>query len=145
MKKISKVTSISSGIVPVKIIDGEYKFLLLRSGKYWDFPKGRIEKNESALEAAIRETEEETTISKKDLDFKWGLSSTKSDLYKKGTKYAIYFIAESKKEDISLPISKELGKPEHDEYRWVSYKSASGLVVKRIKKILDWANDILSE
>ena len=29
---------------------------------YWDFPKGRLENDETALEAAIREVQEETSI-----------------------------------------------------------------------------------
>lgn len=36
--------------------------LMIRSGSSWAFPKGHIEAGETALEAAVRETEEETGI-----------------------------------------------------------------------------------
>jgi bis(5'-nucleosidyl)-tetraphosphatase len=143
--KMSKINSVSAGIVPVKVIDGKYKFLLLRAYTNWDFPKGKLEANEDAFDAALRETEEETTLSKEDLNFRWGRISKKSDPYKRGTKFAIYFIAEPNKTEIELPISPELGKPEHNEYKWVDYKEAEQLVNKRIKKILDWANEIINK
>lgn len=144
MKKLSKRDiKISVGIIPVRLVDNKYLFLLLRSGNHWDMPKGRIEKNENILEAALRETEEETTISVKDLHFIWGKQYKESDVYRKGTKIAIYFIAKTDRKDITLPISEELGRPEHDEFKWVTYKEAKKLVNKRIKKILDWANAII--
>jgi bis(5'-nucleosidyl)-tetraphosphatase len=37
-------------------------FLLLDYGKYWDYPKGHLEKGEDDLSAAIRELREETGI-----------------------------------------------------------------------------------
>jgi len=37
-------------------------YLLLRAYNYWDFPKGVVEVDESPLQAAIREVEEETTL-----------------------------------------------------------------------------------
>ncbi len=40
----------------------EHKFLLLRHRRRWDLPKGHCENDESFLEAALRETEEETGI-----------------------------------------------------------------------------------
>lgn len=145
MKKISKRFIISAGIVPVKLVDGKYHFLLLRSGDHWDFPKGKSEPGEKhLLETALRETAEETELTVNDLDFKWGTQSKKSDVYKKGTKFAVYYIAESNKDEITLPISEELGRPEHDEYTWVTYEEAAELVGNRIKKILDWANDIVN-
>lgn len=144
MKKISKVVEVSAGIVVVRPVDNKYKFLLLRSRNYWDFPKGHIELGEDAIDTAIRETNEETTLSSKDLRFKWGKVSKNSDKYKKGTKFAVYFIAETDRNKIDLPVSKELGRPEHDEYRWVSYGEAKKLVNERIGKILDWANGVIN-
>lgn len=142
--KISKITNVAAGIVPVKVIDGQYKFLLLRAYQNWDFPKGKLEANESAIDAALRETEEETTLTEEDLNFRWGRVSKKSDIYKRGKKFAIYFIAESNKIKIELPISPELGKSEHDEYKWVTYDDGKQLVNERIRKILDWANKIVN-
>jgi bis(5'-nucleosidyl)-tetraphosphatase len=136
---------VSAGIVPVKLNNGKYLFLLLRSGNHWDFPKGRVEDDEDILDAALRETKEETTLTPKDLSFNWGKQHKQSDVYKKGTKFAVYFIAETNETNISLPVSEELGRPEHDEFKWVTYKKASKLVNKRIRKILDWANEVISK
>lgn len=43
-------------------VDSPRKYLLLDYGKYWDFPKGHVEKGESDQEAALRELMEETGI-----------------------------------------------------------------------------------
>ncbi len=147
MKKLSKRMRVSAGIVPVKRLNmGDYLFLLLRSGNHWDFPKGKVEDGEKILDAALRETEEETTITAKELNFSWGAQHKESDPYKKGKKIAIYFVADaSKMQKVLLPVSEELGRPEHDEYRWVKYDEAKKLVNKRIDKILDWANEIINK
>jgi len=47
--------------------DGENLYLLLDYGKYWDYPKGHLKKNEEEREAALRELEEETGIDDIDL------------------------------------------------------------------------------
>lgn len=56
---------VSAGII---ITDGK-KILGCKSTKRWDLPKGEIEEKEKPIDAAIRETEEETgfKVSKKDL------------------------------------------------------------------------------
>ena len=54
---------ISAGIIVFrKAEDGERRFLLLDYGKYWDYPKGHLKKDEDEREAALRELEEETGI-----------------------------------------------------------------------------------
>ncbi len=53
---------LSSGVVVVHWKQDHYHYLLLRAYNYWDFPKGVVEVDESPLEAAIREVEEETTL-----------------------------------------------------------------------------------
>ena len=145
MKKLSKRMEMSAGIVLIRQVDNEYNFLLLRSGSYLDFPKGNVEAGEDAFDAALREVKEETTITPKELNFEWGKLSKSSDKYKKGTKFAVYFVAKTDRDKIELPVSKELGRPEHDEYRWVTHKEAKKLVNKRIEKILDWANNVINK
>jgi 8-oxo-dGTP pyrophosphatase MutT (NUDIX family) len=41
---------------------GGRRFLLLDYGRYWDLPKGHLDKGEDDLTAALRELEEETGI-----------------------------------------------------------------------------------
>lgn len=53
----------SSGIIVYKYSAGERKYLFLRRKEgFLDLPKGHIEKGEHALDAAIRETKEETGL-----------------------------------------------------------------------------------
>lgn len=131
----------SAGIVIVRKVDNQYLFLLLRSYNFWDSAKGRQEPGEDILMTAVRETFEETTITAAELDFKWGYDSYTTEPYKKGTKTGTYFLAETIRKTIELPISPELGKPEHEEYRWLNYDEAKKKTNKRIGKVLDWAQN----
>lgn len=130
----------SAGIVPVKKMNDEYKFLILKTYNFVDFPKGRQEPGETLLQTAIREIGEETTIKPEELNFKWGIDSYTTEPYLKGkNKTTTYFVAETTRETIELPISLELGKPENDDWGWKSYKETKQLVNARIGKVIDWA------
>ena len=131
---------LSAGAVIVRRFDSHYRYLLLRVRDYWDFPKGMVEPGEDPLAAAIRETEEETTLT--DLDFRWGRAYIETEPYGKN-KIARYYLAESKTGKVDLPVSAELGHPEHDEFRWMEYDAARGLLVPRVLAVLDWAGKII--
>ena len=132
--------TLSAGVVVVRRTANAWHFLLLRAGHYWDFPKGMVDPGEDPLAAAIRETEEETTLT--GLDFRWGHAFTETEPYGKN-KIARYYIAESKTGDVDLPVSAELGHPEHDEFHWMSYDDARALLVPRVEAVLDWAGKII--
>ena len=132
--------TLSAGVVVVRRINEKWLYLLLRAYHYWDFPKGQVEPGEDPLAAAIRETEEETTLTQ--LDFRWGHGFIETEPYGKN-KIARYYIAESKEGDVDLPVSTELGHPEHDEYRWLDYDAARPLLVPRVQGVLNWAGKIL--
>jgi len=134
--------TLSAGVVVLRRTADTWRYLLLRAGSYWDFPKGMVEPGEDPLAAAIRETEEETTLT--DLDFRWGRACIETEPYGKN-KIARYYLAESKHGEVSLPVSAELGHPEHDEYRWLDYASAQSLLVPRVRAILDWAEKIIGK
>lgn len=133
----------SAGIVIIRktdnIIDGviQYNVLLMRAYNYWDFPKGGIEENETALQAAIREVKEESGIT--DLTFKFGEQFYTTEKYGKNKKTVTYFIAETKELNVVMGISPTLGRPEHNEYRWLSFNDARMLTIDRITKVLNWA------
>ncbi|MFW6060028.1 MAG: bis(5'-nucleosyl)-tetraphosphatase [Phycisphaeraceae bacterium] len=56
-------TDQSYGIIPVRFVDGERWYLLVRHGAgHWGFPKGHAEPGESPVEAATRELAEETGL-----------------------------------------------------------------------------------
>ncbi len=54
----------SFGIVPLSHQDGVWHVFLIqhRHGRYWGFPKGHAESNETPQEAAARELKEETNL-----------------------------------------------------------------------------------
>lgn len=127
----------SYGLVPNAIdADGKRLYLILRAYRNWDFPKGAADRGETPLQAAIREFREETGLAK--FEMPWGEVSKDTTIYANG-KVATYFLAQVKQQVLTLPISKELGRPEHDEYRWVSAEEAATLLPPRLQPILAWA------
>ena len=132
---------LSAGVVVVRPSAEGLRFLLLRAFNHWDFPKGMVEAGEEPLAAAVREVREESLIA--DLEFAWGESSTQTGPYSRG-KIARYFIARTETTDITLPVNPELGRPEHSEFRWVSYDEAMELVSPRVRPVLRWAAQVLN-
>ena len=128
---------LSSGAIVVRRTDSGPRFLLLRAFGYWDFPKGIVETGEDPLETARREVREETGI--EDLEFPWGTDFVESAPYLKGKKKARYYLAETETEDVKLLVNPEIGRPEHDEFRWVDFEEARGLVADRVRPCLEWA------
>lgn len=128
--------TLSAGVVVMRGIDAQRRYLLLRSYRNWDFPKGVVEAGEDSLQAAIREVEEETAIT--DLVFAWGHEYRETAPYGRG-KVARYYLAKTKQSDVRLPVNPELGRPEHEEYRWVDYPAAHKLLPARLQIILEWA------
>ncbi len=133
--------TLSAGVVVVRFRDRRPHYLLLRAYRYWDFPKGIVEPGEQPLQAAIREVAEETGI--RDLIFRWGDIHRDTPPYGKG-KVARYYVAESPADAVRLPVNPELGRPEHQEFRWLSYEQARSLLVPRLREILDWAHAIVT-
>jgi 8-oxo-dGTP pyrophosphatase MutT (NUDIX family) len=126
----------SAGVVVVRRIEGQWRYLVLRAYRNWDFPKGLVEAGEDALHTAIRETEEETGL--RDLAFSWGQDFRETEPYA-GGKVARYYLAQSPAGTVFLPVSPELGRPEHHEYRWLAWNEARRLLPTRLGPILDWA------
>ncbi len=128
----------SFGIIPIATErDGSLLFLILRAYTHWDFPKGGADDGEMPLQAARREMVEETGI--REFILAWGEVSMDTEIYASG-KVVTYFPARVKKQKITLPVSAELGRPEHDEYRWVSFEQARALLPPRLIAVLEWAN-----
>lgn len=129
----------SAGIVIIRYENEKPLILLMRAYQYWDFPKGGVEVNENKLTAAIREVKEEAGI--EELTFKWGKSFYQTEPYGKNHKIVSYFIAETDEKEIVMGINQELGRPEHEEFRWVTFDEAKELAGERIKKVLKWAEE----
>lgn len=133
----------SAGVVILNHHHDRHQYLLLRAYNYWDFPKGVVESGETPLEAAIREVREETGI--EELHFNWGYIYRETNPYNQGRKIARYYIAESPKSRVHLPINPLLGRPEHNDYRWTGRTEAWRLLTPRVRAILDWADKVIND
>ena len=136
-----KPASRAAGAVVFRRSDRGIRILLLRAYKNWDFPKGLVEPGENELDAAKREVEEETGLA--DLDYPFG-EEFKATLPYSGNKVARYYLAETDIEKIELPVSPELGRPEHHEYRWVTFDEAEDLLPPRLAVVLEWVRKTLT-
>jgi bis(5'-nucleosidyl)-tetraphosphatase len=132
---------LSAGVIVLNWHRDHYRYLLLRAYNYWDFPKGMVESGESPLEAAVREVEEETTIT--ELNFRWGQCFCETKPYNHGRKVARYYLAQTPNTRIHLPVNPELGRPEHSEYRWVTRQQAWKMVTPRVQAVLVWADGVI--
>lgn len=137
--KQKRPVSLSAGVVVVRWINGRVHYLCLRAYKYWDFPKGMVEAGERPRQAAIREVEEETTLT--GLQFRWGEVYRETPVYRQ--KRARFYIAEAPRGRVRLPVNEALGRPEHHEFRWLAYAEARKRLVPRLQDILDWAYRIV--
>lgn len=133
---------LSAGVIPLRRTPQGWRILVLRAYKNWDFPKGLVEEGEEPLVAAKREATEETGLT--ELDFPFG-DAYRETLPYAGGKVARYYLAETPEEVVTLPISHALGRPEHHEWRWVSFDEAEDLLPPRLALVLDWARETLEE
>jgi 8-oxo-dGTP pyrophosphatase MutT (NUDIX family) len=133
---------LSAGIIPIRRTGEGWRVLVLRAYRNWDFPKGLIDAGEDPLTAAKREATEETGLT--DLELNFG-EAYRETLPYAGGKIARYYLAETEEEAVRLPISHALGRPEHHEWRWVTFEEAEDLLPPRLAVILDWARETLHE
>ena len=104
----------SCGCIVIDDIDNKVLIVKQRAG-HWGFPKGRMEKNETERETALREVKEETN-----LDVEIIGEKTFKDQYKtkRGIKEVVFFIAKKIGGEIK-PQIKEI-----QEIKWVHYQYA---------------------
>jgi len=105
--------------------DNSPRYLLLHhGGEYWNFPKGRQEAGETAVETALRELKEETGITHLNViegfkdGFEYDFDSTiKDGVREKVFKQAIFYLGEVKSEKVTIS-------DEHLDYGWFDYSTA---------------------
>ena len=131
---------VSAGIILFNEIKHKEFLLLNYPSKHWDFVKGKMEKDETPHETALRETKEETGIS--DVEFIDGFKeeieyyfyADNQEIHKK----VIFFLGKTKTIDIILSH-------EHLDFIWldfdnalekITYKNAKNLL-KKSSKFLD--------
>lgn len=143
---------ISAGLVIYRSTPLGPRFLLLyHGGRYWNFPKGRIEfeddlaassekvaspptpgprRREMSIEAAIRETAEETGLQRHQLELKRGFKVYEKFRFFKNKeavfKTVILYLAETKESAVQLTSAHaaEEGYERHEGYGWFLYKDA---------------------
>mgnify|MGYP001170344310 FL=1 len=131
----------SAGIVLFRNDSDKNEFLLLNYPQgHWDFVKGKIERNETSHETALRETKEETGIT--NIEFVDGFEESveydfrfkKEDIHKK----VIFFLAKTNEKNIKLSH-------EHNDYLWLEYNDAlKKTTFENAKNVLSKANQFLS-
>jgi len=132
----------SAGAVIHSVRNGERLFLFLakEDGKL-DLPKGKIEKGESAKEAAIREIKEESGLTVKfDRYFKEGVDYWYVRDKERVKKHVTMFLAEAGK-DVEVRVSFE-----HKGYEWLNYRAAmQKLPYRTWKDLVTAANEYLDK
>lgn len=136
----NRAGKLSCGAVVVRRTDSGFRVLMLRAYRNWDFPKGLCEAGETPFEAAVREVGEETGL--RDLEFAWGDRYLETGPYNRG-KVARYYLARTRQESVEMGISPDLGRPEHHEFRWVTFDEAFDLSAPRVRQIVKWARQVV--
>jgi|SRR5476651_1395645 len=138
----SRIRRRSAGVIVSRGQGPDRKFLILRAWRHWDFPKGAVEEGETEIQAAIRETAEETALD--NLVFSWGQDCCSTAVYSRD-KIASYFLADSPQgvdaEILRNPVS---GVYEHDELKWVSWEELPQFLPPRLHDVMRWAAQQLS-
>jgi len=129
-----------AGIVVLKRFGNDYKVLCLYEEKRktgirkYDLTKGAVDKGESFIQAAIRETYEESGV--KNLNFKWGKRSLEKGKIR-------MFIAETN-DDPKLLKNPKTGNYEHDGFEWNDFDPAFVLMPSYLKPFIKWATKIVN-
>ncbi len=130
----------SCGAVILRDTPDGLRVLMLRVFRHWDFPKGLMEAGETPKQTALREVREESGIS--ELEFPWGNVHVDTGPYSRG-KVARYYLARTTVSKVELLPSPDTGRPEHSEYRWLSFAQARRLAAPRVAAVLDWAETVV--
>ena len=134
------INQTSAGVVLFQNVSSEKLFLLLNYPQgHWDFIKGKMEKNETPHETALRETKEETGISNIEFidgfeeNIEYDFKFKREDVHKK----VIFFIAKTDTKKIRLSH-------EHNDYLWLGYNDAlKKTTYQGSKNVLIKANEFL--
>ncbi|MCX6721494.1 MAG: NUDIX domain-containing protein, partial [Candidatus Staskawiczbacteria bacterium] len=144
----------AGAVVFYRSSEGKIEYLLLKhNARYWNFPKGGIEKGEREIDAARRETIEETGLNNFKIipGFKTG-----EKYYYRGhkdhpkieernkviTKEVVFYLIEAKNKNVKISN-------EHEDFAWLDYTQAVGLFTKNRNRkkglaILKKANDFIN-
>ena len=140
----------SAGILPYKIIDNKiYVFLAhpggpLNNNDDWSVCKGEYQKNEKAINAAIREFKEETSykIDKEELTY---LYTTKVNPRKLATIFILNKDLDTNIKSNSFTLKDHKKYPEMDKANWFEIDDAYNYIFKGQIKFLDKLKEYINE
>jgi|SRR5579859_742438 len=130
----------SAGVLVYYMTGNTREYLLLHYGSgHWDFPKGKIERGETKHQAALRELQEETSLTAIiDQGFEHQLHyyfKQKNELIYK-TVY--FFTGATQSKEVTLSY-------EHSGYKWLPYREAfNQLTYKNAQETLTAAEEFLN-
>lgn len=148
---VPTATEISAGVVVFRRTREGPKFLLLyNGGKYWNFPKGKLDRHERSFKAALREVWEETGILGADLHFLDGFKVEDHFSYSRNrqtiAKTVTYYLAETHCVEVRLKIPPPHHRGErHEGYGWFLYRDALDMLrAPNLKRNLKKAYELIS-
>jgi|SRR3989344_4114465 len=143
MERSGTKREITAGIIVFRRTPEGPKFLLLyHRGSYWNFPKGHVEHEEKSLDAAIRETNEETGLKRTDLRVIPNFKTYERFYFRRGKevifKIVIIFLAETRRTDVRISY-------EHQGFAWFTFGEAKKILgkYKENQKILEYADSFI--
>lgn len=132
----------SAGVVLFKEMNGTREYLILHyPNGHFDLPKGHIEGDETEIEAAVRELEEETCIDEVEIiegyreminyEFRHAGHLIQKDV--------VFFLGRTPKEEVTISH-------EHQDFMWMPYEQAhKKLTFDNAKALLEKAEQHLNK
>lgn len=135
---------VSAGIIVYYKPNGQPEYLLLQyTAGHWDLAKGKLEPGETNMQAALRELQEETGISK--IEMNEGFEESLKYVFKDYTGQPIektvhFFVGQVHKKEVAI-LSRE-----HKGYIWLPYDEAvQKLTYQNAKDVLIKANEFIKK
>jgi bis(5'-nucleosidyl)-tetraphosphatase len=120
------------------------EFLLMRHDDRWDLPKGHVDEGETEMQCALRELEEETSITAKDIEivpnFRFTLQYPVYDKRRGGhcEKTLVVFLARLQR-DVKIAATEHVG---HD---WFAWNPPHTIQTRTIDPVLSAVADFLAD
>ena len=126
---------VGAGIVVVRKFSEGWRVLGLLTDEGYDLPKGQLDKGESLLQGALRETYEEANIS--DCTFSWDYQSLP-------LQHLTMYVAQTN-QDPAVLINPKSGIYEHQACHWLEWDQLIEGIYPYLVPAVQWARDIVEK